>query len=83
MPSISAAKRKKAFRLRLKHLPLDQVASESALSIRTVRKLENGWTDRKGVKHPGWRQKLDELWKEEERAELECGHALKKERVKV
>ena len=83
MPSISAAKRKKAFRLRLKHLPLDQVASESGLSVRTVRKLENGWTDGKGVKHPGWRQKLNELWKEEERAELECGLSLKKERVKV
>ena len=83
MAGVHPQKRKKAFRLRLEHKSMAQVARECGLSQPMVRKLENGWIDRKGVKHPGWKEELERLWKEEEHAELESGLALKKERVKA
>ena len=83
MPRVHAAKRKKAFRLRLQRMPVAQVARECDLSRLTIQKLERGWVDKKGVKHPGWREELERLWKEDEQAELECGLGLKKERIKA
>ena len=83
MAGVHPQKRMKAFRLRLEHKSMAEVARECGLSQPMVRKLEQGYIDRKGVKHSGWKDELERLWKEEERAELDSGLALKKERVKA
>jgi hypothetical protein len=83
MASIPAWKKKKAFRMRLDHKPISEVARECHLARRTVQKLENGWTDEKGVRHPGWKEDIERLRQEDERAELESGFALKEERIKA
>lgn len=83
MAKVPAAKKRKAFRLRLEGMPITRVARECKLAPQTVRRLENGYTDKMGVRRPGWREELEKLWHEQERAELESGLALKKERIKT
>lgn len=83
MAKVPAAKKRKAFRLRLEGVPITKVARECKLAPQTVRRLENGYTDKMGVRRPGWREELEKLWQEQERAELESGLALKQERIKT
>lgn len=83
MASVPAWKKKKAFRMRLEHKPISEVARECHLARATVQKLEKGWTDRKGVHHSGWQEELQRLWQEEEKAELGSGMRLKEERVQA
>jgi hypothetical protein len=83
MASLPAWKKKKAFRMRLEHKPISEVARECHLARRTVQKLENGWTDNRGVRHPGWKEKIERLRQGDEKAEIECGLALKEERIKT
>lgn len=81
MTSVPVWKKKKAFRMRLDHKPISEVARECHLARQTVQKFENGWTDRKGVYHPGWKDEVERLRQEENKAELECGMRLKEERI--
>jgi transcriptional regulator with XRE-family HTH domain len=83
VPKIHPAKKKKAFRLRLEGLTMAEVARQCGISSTTIQKLENGWTDEKGVRHPGWKDDIERLRREDEQAERESGLALKEERIKA
>ncbi len=83
MAEVSSAKRKKAFRMRLQRKSFAAIVRELHISKATLGKLERGWVDKKGVRHKGWREELERLWKEEGKAELECGIAVKEERVRT
>ena len=84
MARLDPKKRKRAFRLRLQHKTVAAVARELKMAPNTLRKLERGWVDGKGVRHRGWRDELRRLWEEEEKKEaLECGIALKEKRIKA
>ena len=83
MAEVSSAKRKKAFRMRLQRKSMAAIARELHISRVTLGNLERGWVDKKGARHKGWREELERLQKEGESAELECGLALKEERIKA
>jgi len=83
MASVPAWKKKKAFRMRLENKPIVEVVRECHIARRTLQKLENGWTDARGVYRPGWKDDIDRLRREDELAELESGFALKEERIKA
>ncbi len=84
MARLDPEKRRTAFRLRLQHRSVAAVARELRMAPNTVRKLERGWVDGKGVRRRGWREELRRLWDEEEKkAALECGIALKEKRIKA
>ena len=83
MPALDPKKKKAAFRLRLQRKSFSEISRQLHMAPATVRKLEYGWVDKKGVRHPGWREKIERHWDEDENTELECGLALKEERVKA
>jgi DNA anti-recombination protein RmuC len=76
-------KREKAFRLRLERTSLANIAKELKISTNTVSKWENGWTDKSGRRHKGWKEELERLWQEQEEQALQSGLMLKKERLKT
>jgi len=76
-------KREKAFRLRLERMSLANIARELSISVNTVSKWENGWTDKRGRRHKGWKEELERLWQEEEEKVLQTGLMLKKERLET
>lgn len=76
-------KREKAFRLRLERASLANIARELRISVNTVSKWENGWTDKSGRRHKGWKEELERLWQEEEEKALQTGLMLKKERLRT
>jgi hypothetical protein len=76
-------KREKAFRLRLERMSLANIARELRISTNTVSKWENGWTDKSGRRHKGWKEELERLWQEEEEKALQTGLMLKKERLQT
>ena len=75
------AKYREAFRLRLAQKSCIDVAKAVSISPTTLNHWENGWVDTKGRQHPGWKEKLIQLWKEQEQAELNSGLLLKKTRL--
>ena len=81
--AVHPMKRKKAFRLRVEGYNIAEVARECHIAVETVRRLENGYVDQRGIRHPGWREELERMKREQQRAELECGLALKEERIKA
>jgi len=83
MPKLDPKKKKKAFRMRLQRVSMMEIARTVGMSMTTLHNLEHGRTDKKGVRHRGWREELERMWAEEEKAELESGLALKSERVKA
>ena len=83
MSKTDSRKRKKAFRMRLEGKSYAEIGRTLHMTPRTIRHLENGWTDAKGVRHRGWKQEFERLRAEEERAELGTGLALKAERLKM
>ncbi|MBN1193518.1 MAG: hypothetical protein JXA36_07515 [Coriobacteriia bacterium] len=83
MPQVPEWKKTKAFRMRLEHKTMKEVAKECHMSTRTVQQLESGWADKAGVRHPGWKEKLDRMWAEQEDEELKTGLVVKKERIKA
>ena len=83
MPTLDPKKKKQAFKLRLQRKSFAEISRTLHMAPATIRKLEYGWVDKKGVRHPGWREKIEKHWDEDEKAELECGLALKEERVKA
>ena len=83
MPSLDPKKRKQAFKLRLQKKSFAEIARTLHMSDNTVRNLEVGWIDRKGVRHRGWREELERLWKAQEKTELMGGLAVREERIKV
>ena len=76
-------KREKAFRLRLERTSLANIARELHISVNTVSKWENGWTDKNGRRHKGWKEELERLWQEEEEKALQSGLMLKRERIQT
>jgi len=76
-------KREKAFRLRLERMSLANIARELRIGTTTVSKWENGWTDKSGRRHKGWKEELERLWQEEEEKALQTGLMLKKERLQT
>jgi len=80
---VSSAKRKEAFRMRLERKSFAAIVRELHISRATLGKLERGWVDKKGGRHKGWREELERLRKKEESTELDCGLALKEERIKT
>jgi len=83
MRTVHPKKRQKAFRMRVEGHSIAEVARECHLDPQTVKRLEDGYIDRRGVRHRGWKEELEKLRAEQERSELECGLALKEERIKV
>lgn len=83
MPALDPKKKKKAFKLRLQRKSFAEISRTLHMAPATIRKLECGWVDKKGVRHRGWREDVERLWDEERKEELECGLALKEERVKA
>ena len=83
MPALDPKKRRQAFRLRLQRKSFAEISRTLHMAPTTIRRLECGWVDKKGVRHRGWREDVERLWDEERKAELECGLALKEERVKA
>lgn len=80
---VPAWKKKKAFRMRLENKPIVEVARECHMARRTLQKLENGWTDDRGVYRPGWKDEIERLRREDDKAEIECGMRLKEERISI
>jgi len=83
MPTLDPKKRKQAFRLRLQRISIAEVSRRLHMAPATIRKLERGWVDKKGVRHRGWREEIERLWDEDRKTELECGLALREEQVKA
>jgi hypothetical protein len=83
MPALDPKKKRQAFKLRLERKSFSEISRTLHMAPATVRKLEYGWVDKKGVRHRGWREKIEQHWGEDEKAELECGLALREERVKA
>ena len=83
MRKIHPKKRQKAFRMRVEGHSIMDIARECHLDQQTVRRLEDGYIDKRGVRHRGWKEELEKLQAEQRRAELECGLALREERIKT
>ena len=83
MSRLDPRKKKTALKMRLERKTCAEIAKKLHMTPRTVHNLEHGWTDKKGVHHPGWREELEKAWAEEERAVIESGLALKIERIKA
>ena len=83
MSRIPAPTREKALRLRIERRSLADVSRETGISKRSLLRLENGWVDADGRKHPGWKPKLEMAWKDLIEGELTCGLMLKEERLKT
>jgi hypothetical protein len=83
MPALDLKKMEQAFSLRLQGKSFAEIARTLHMAPRTLRKLEHGWVDKKGVHHPGWRADLERVRGGERKAEVECGLALREERVKA
>jgi len=75
--------REKAFRLRLENKSFRQIAEETGTCARTVSRWENGWVDKKGRKHPGWKGEMDRVFHENASQELQYGLLVKEERIKT
>jgi len=76
-------KREKAFKLRLERKTLAEISREVGVSAKTLSRWENGWTDAKGNKRPGWKPELEKAWREITESELGYGLMLKEERLKT
>lgn len=83
MPRLDPKKREEAYSLRLQGKSFAEIARTLHMSPKTVRRLEYGWVDKKGVRHPGWQEDVERHWDARRKAETECGLALKEERIKV
>lgn len=83
MPRLDPKKREEAYSLRLQGKSFAEIARTLHMSPKTVRRLEYGWVDKKGVRHPGWQEDVERHWDERRKAETECGLALKEERIKA
>ena len=83
MKPIHPMKRKKAFRMRVEGHTIADVARECHLAKDTVQRLENGYVDRRGVRRPGWKEELERLKHEQDRAEFDCAAELREERLKA
>jgi len=83
MARIPASKKRKAFRMRLDNRSIAEVSRECKISRKTIMKLERGWTDKKGVHHPGWLEKLEEMQQREEAEELAFAMQTKEQRIGV
>lgn len=83
MPTLDPKKRKQAYRLRLQRTSIAEISRRLHMAPATIRKLEHGWVDKKGVRHRGWREEIERLWEEDHKDELTCGLALREERVRA
>lgn len=77
------ARKREAFRLRLEGKTQAQCAEAVGVKVGTVARWENGWTDAKGEKHPGWKAEMARTQREQESAEYTEGLALKQKRIQT
>ena len=83
MPTLDPKKRKQAYRLRLQRISIAEVSRRLHMAPATIRKLEHGWVDKKGVRHRGWGEEIERLWDEDRKSEIESGLAIREEQVKA
>lgn len=83
MPKKESEKWHKALRMRMEGKSISAIARKLKVGRLTVSKWEKGWTDKKGVRHKGWKTELERAWKEKEEDELKFGLLLKEERLKT
>ena len=83
MPRVPEWKKQKAYLLRLGRKPFAVVGRECHMSTKTIQLLENGWTDKAGVFHAGWKDDLERRWQEDNLGEHERGLVLKKKRIEA
>jgi len=83
MPTLDPKKSKQAYRLRLQRISIAEISRRLHMAPATIRKLEHGWVDKKGVRHRGWREEIERRWDSENRDEIESGLALREEQVKA
>lgn len=83
MSSLDQARKQTAFDLRLMGRTFKEVAQEIKVSTSTLGKWENGWLDKEGKFHPGWKEELEKLWKEQQKEFMQSGLMIKQERLKT
>ena len=83
MRPIHPKKRLKAFQMRVEGFTLAEIARKTGIGYATLKRLENGYTDRKNIRHAGWKARLEQARAECAKAEIESGFALREERIKA
>jgi hypothetical protein len=83
MAAISEAKRRKAFQLRVQGKTITDAAREAGISRCTLRRLETGWIDKRGVRHRGWKHDLDAARDQARAGEAQGGFSVKEARIKA
>ena len=83
MARVPLAKKKRAFRMRVEGCSMAEISRTVGIHRRTLRLMEIGWTDARGVRHKGWAADVERHREEIARAELECGLELKRVRVRT
>jgi len=83
--SVPKEKAEKVRELRLAGKTMTETAKLTGLSRNTVRKLEKGWLDTKGVHHPGWASEVEVSRLKSIAAAVEAGSQLldRGERMKL
>jgi hypothetical protein len=83
MPALDQKKKRRALELRLRKKSFAEISRTLHMAPATLRNLEYGWIDRQGVQHCGWRHEIEKRWDEDDKAEIECGLALKEDRERT
>ena len=78
-----AQRRTKAFMMRAEGMTFAKIAKEIGVSPKTVSRWENGWKDKNGRKHEGWKERLDEAWQERLDSELHYGLMVRETRLRA
>ena len=80
MPALDQKKKRRALKLRLRKKSFAEISRTLHMAPATLSNLEYGWIDKQGVRHRGWRHEIEKRWDEDDKAEIECGLALREER---
>ena len=83
MAKVPTEKREQAFRMRLARKTFTEIAKEVGISTKTLSRWENGWIDRAGREHKGWRQELETSWRENIEETPDYGIIVREERLKT
>ncbi|MHC4253376.1 MAG: helix-turn-helix domain-containing protein [Planctomycetota bacterium] len=83
MGKVPKEKREQAFRMRLARKTFTEIAGVVGVSTKTLSRWENGWIDRGGREHSGWRQELETSWRENIEETPDYGIIVREERIKT